>query len=119
MVLIKVQQETVAEDGGTTGLTEADKAEISRVFQEAAVGHLVMQLQRALDLPVAEAGLSGRTADVRILQGAEREEKDRLVRLRDVVKGLVVSGGVASNKYLRGRWAILLSVPSALGHQQR
>ena len=86
-----------------TGLTEADTAEISRVFQEAAVQHLIMQLTRALDLPLAEARLSERTADVRILHGDEKTRRDTKEKLRDIVKGLVVSGGVAANKYLRDK----------------
>jgi tRNA A37 threonylcarbamoyltransferase TsaD len=80
---------------------EEDKAEISRVFQQAAVRHLIMQFERAMDLPLDELRLSGRTPDVRILQGEDLEERRKKVRLGQVVKGLVVSGGVASNKYLR------------------
>ena len=102
-VIEQVKARNARRDGGKGELTEEDKAELSRVFQEAAVEHLLMQLQRALDLPLEEARLSGRAADVRVLQGSERKAREKKTKLGEVVKGLVMSGGVASNRYLRSR----------------
>jgi N6-L-threonylcarbamoyladenine synthase len=58
---------------------EALKREISRVFQEAVVGHLCRKVGHAISL------LSG------------QEEGKGMAE----IGGLVVSGGVASNQYLR------------------
>lgn len=55
---------------------EAIQREMSRVFQTAVVGHLCMKLRHAMDTIRPEGGMGG----------------------------LVVSGGVASNQYLRTQY---------------
>jgi N6-L-threonylcarbamoyladenine synthase len=63
---------------GERGLTEGFKRDMARVFQQAAVGHLVNKVRHGIDSLGLASG-------------------DR------AVKGLVVSGGVACNLYLRKR----------------
>lgn len=64
---------------------EAIRREVSRRFQQAAVEHLCQQIERVLRRPVEAVG------DGEEVRGGTGGE----------VKGLVVSGGVASNAYLR------------------
>jgi len=66
-------------------VSEATKRELSRRFQEAAFGHLTSKLRLALALPEVEN-----------------------------VKGVVVSGGVASNIALRHQYVVRSKVTSAL-----
>lgn len=66
-------------------VSEATKRELSRRFQEAAFGHLTSKLRLALALPELEN-----------------------------VKGVVVSGGVASNIALRHQYVVRSRVTSAL-----
>jgi N6-L-threonylcarbamoyladenine synthase len=63
---------------------EAIWGEVGRRFQAAAVGHLVQQIRGVLN-----------GGDMAVDQKEEGETKV------ERVKGLVVSGGVASNLYLR------------------
>lgn len=67
---------TVSQSGNqsSTVPSEATQREVSRLFQDAAIGHLALKLKLALGLPE----LAG-------------------------VRGVVVSGGVASNQALRQR----------------
>jgi tRNA A37 threonylcarbamoyltransferase TsaD len=105
---------TEGEEGSGVGLKkgvidEATKREISRRFQEAAVGHLVMQLRRALRELESRNGLPDR-----LRNGVERRadpvqpvlsqrQEDGVTPIFPI-RGLVVSGGVACNLYLRERY---------------
>ncbi|WVW81984.1 hypothetical protein I302_103988 [Kwoniella bestiolae CBS 10118] len=64
---------------GNTELGEGEKREYSRVFQEAAVGHLVFKLRQTIS-SLSKDAQTGKN-----------------------IGGLVISGGVASNLYLRQR----------------
>ncbi|WWC99385.1 hypothetical protein V866_006287 [Kwoniella sp. B9012] len=66
-----------------TVLSENDKKEYSRSFQVAAVGHLVFKLKQTI-IRLSHGGIGG-------------------------LGGLVISGGVASNLYLRQRLQEMLS----------
>ncbi|WRT63871.1 uncharacterized protein IL334_000796 [Kwoniella shivajii] len=68
-------------------LSEADQREFSRIFQNATIGHLVLKLQQAL------------TA------------KDNSTNMNDL-GGFVVSGGVASNLFLRKSLKTMLTTMS-------
>lgn len=59
-------------------IPEPLQREISRIFQTAAVGHLVKKVEKAIKVLHERDGIS-----------------------EDAWGGLVVSGGVASNQYLR------------------
>ncbi|WWC66717.1 uncharacterized protein I206_100622 [Kwoniella pini CBS 10737] len=56
-------------------LTEGDQREFSRIFQQAVTGHLILKLEQTISI-ITKEGLNK-------------------------INGLVVSGGVASNAYLR------------------
>ncbi|WVQ93696.1 hypothetical protein IAU59_000772 [Kwoniella sp. CBS 9459] len=64
-------------------LRESDQRELSRIFQNAAVAHLTLKLEQALN------------------------NMDPYIRSR--LGGLVVSGGVASNSYIREQLKVMLS----------
>jgi N6-L-threonylcarbamoyladenine synthase len=70
---------------------EALKRELSRVFQEAVVGHLCTKVGHAISL-----------------RSGQGEGKGKGKGMAEI-GGLVVSGGVASNQYLRQTWVFLNS----------
>jgi tRNA A37 threonylcarbamoyltransferase TsaD len=107
-------------------IPEPIQREVSRRFQEAAVGHLVLQLRRALrrlnsgGSALAPGGTSGWDPREGLEEGRSKEseredeglEKDERSERSERseresrgirIKGLVVSGGVACNHYLRER----------------
>ena len=67
-------------------IQEATQRELSRLFQDAAIGHLTSKVRLALDSPDLEG-----------------------------VKGVVVSGGVASNQALRQRYVVARPCEAAKG----
>lgn len=79
---------------GTTS-EEAIKREMSRVFQTAVVGHLCKKLEHAIDSIGHGHGLGPQRA-----AGLEQGETGAEFKGQSL-GGLVVSGGVASNLYLR------------------
>lgn len=90
----------------TDTLSEAAQCEISRRFQQAAMGHLVLQVERALGLPFVRESVQGGAGEAggEGGQGGESGESgEDTVTLGQAVRGLVVSGGVAANGYLRQR----------------
>lgn len=94
--------DTHRSDDGT--IPESAQREISRLYQSAAIGHLIMQLKRCLELKLPRKRESHRpNVESTQFYGQESGMKSAIngKRLRDVVSDIVVSGGVASNMFLR------------------
>lgn len=92
--------------GDSGVLPEAIRREVAKRFQEAAVEHLVRQVRRAMQAYTQRVQTDRKSTPPHAARVALQEDRPKLGELGRRLNGLVVSGGVASNAYLRDRYVL-------------